>query len=380
MKYTTLLVYVFVMVCSTLAYAQTRKIISGTVACDTQAPECIPLPFTTGNNICTANCSRIIAPSFTDANRMWGNNGNACRTSTDGGQTWANCTTSDPVGSGGLEWIAGASDGSLIVVGRGGGAGGGTANDCIAKRSTNNGVTFGSAIIIATGDPCGGAVTGGNNLICIEDGECALVFVEIGTGIPKVYESLDNGQTWSHLLTTVSSTVPFQSFTYTGIDGYGIAATSQSGFPNIYYTGASWAVTANIPATYATCRGTFVMGTESYYGCIKNTSADRTILNNANVVLSTFRMPEEYSGVGQVSPMYYSPSTGVIYAAGIVDKTVGNLPIGIWVSRDSAATWYKLYEGSTLANGAGFGSIWKHPLNGCLYVAGGSTPQIIRVC
>ena len=117
----------------------------------------------------------------------------------------------------------------------------------------------------------------------------------------------------------------------------------------------------------------------AYNSCGTSTYTTTKIFNDNTVVVQSPSLPDMYIGAGVAAPLMYSPSPGIIYAAASRNAT-GQLPIGIWTSRDSGATFGLLYTGSTLANQITIGSILKHPINGCLYVSGGTSTQLIRVC
>ena len=351
------------------------KIVGPQGQCDTANTGCVPIPFTQGVVLCASGCAKFVSPSYTDATRFWGTNGSGCRTSSDSGSTWAACTT-QPFNSGGKEWFVGTADGAVLGASRGG-AWGGTVNDCVFKRSTDNGVTW-SAAVVVTNQPCGGALAGGNTIVCLANGTCVLLYADQSTSVAQIVTSTDNGQSWTK---TFAGTTFSQAnyFIFDGSDGIG--AASGAATPAVSYAGGAWAMTANYPAGTTICYGSFIMNGVAYNSCGTSPYTTARIINDSTVIAQSPTLPGYYTGAGVTAPMMISPAPGIIYAAGSYTVTPGSLPIGIWASRDSGVTFGLVYKGTTAANGTQAGSMFVHPINGCLYVSGGvSTQQLIKIC
>lgn len=349
------------------------KTVGSQVQCDTANTGCQSFP-TQMTNVCTASCTLFTTYSFTTAGRFWGNNGIGCRTSTNDGVTWANCTVV-PTSSGGKEDIGSASDGSILNAARGGGALPGTASDCVIRRSTDNAASW-SAGFIVTGAACGGALENGNRMVCLSTGECILAFLDVGTANGRVLRSTDNGATWTLVFSTAGAGgATITAVAYNG--NVGFATGGFAGQPSMVAAGATWSLAvANFPAGTSNCLGAYIMTNAAFVAC-EFTSPQMRIYNTGIGIISTFTMPNSSPTFG---PITYSLRTGLIYAAKSHTVTAGALPIGVWVSTNSGTTWNELGVGNTLANSMAGGSIYLSPHTGCIYVSGGTIAQFIKIC
>jgi len=130
--------------------------------------------------------------------------------STDNGTTWTQLTAS-------AGWTARAghssvvmSDGSIILMGGGGFAGGTVKND--TWRSTDNGVTWTQLTASA-----GWTARAGHSSVVMPDGSIVLMGGGDGGGVKNdVWRSTDNGATWTQLTTSAGWT-PRKDFTTVGL-------------------------------------------------------------------------------------------------------------------------------------------------------------------
>lgn len=341
------------------------SVIFGTAGeCNLSFSGCTTIPLTP-TLLCgpSASCPIMLAPSFVSASRFWGNTGSGCKTSTDGAQTWANCTTA-PLSSGAMEHISSAADGSVIVAGSVG-------VTCTIVKSTDNGVTWNTVYSNVAVNGCGGAVSGSNRLICLSDDRCTFLFMNSTSGLPAALESTDDGDTWALSTVGVAGNVP-RSMAWDGTSGIMTSNTLRG----LTYTGGVWAQgTAGIAGcTFIT--GSVVYNSSGYGLCYA--SVENYEMHDANGALfKTITLPGALLTGG--ASYAQSIATNVLYVAANSYVASGNVPVGIWVSRDNGVSFVKIYTtpigtNSSSTTGSAFFA------NGCVYFSVGTTAAIVKIC
>jgi hypothetical protein len=344
-----------------------KKIVGASGECETTNIGCQPIPLIV-TTVCTSSCVLRTRPSFIDVNRMWGSSGVQCNTSVNGGATWSGCTT-QPFNSGGKENYAGASDGSVI----------GTAQpvaDCVIKRSIDNG-TIWTTVYTGVGQQCDGAAIGSTQLTCLNDGSCTFVYRNPAASTYSVIRSTDNGQNWTTIFTSGTTTLSIQTFTLTNAGG--VAPPVQSGRVGVTAVESAWATTSSWAAG-SSCWGSFMLGASSFGVCYSGAGSIyevRDANTGAIIVSPVLSGAVALINTGGVALGF---GTSVIYMLAAWQPVSGSAPIGIYVSRDSGATFVLLGLSSINANSMREGDFWQHPLNGCLYFSAGSTPQFVKIC
>jgi hypothetical protein len=339
------------------------KVVGGQAACDTTLLGCSSIPLTP-TTLCSASCNKLSSLSFTSTSRFWGG-GSDCNTSSDGGLTWANCTT-QPFTSGGIELYVGASDGSVIGSAQ-------LAGVCTIKRSTDNGSNW-TTVFTDGAIGCGGAVSGGTRIKCLSDGQCNFIFRNTVTATPRLLASTDNGQNWT--LTTVgAAAITPVSLAWDGSVGIATA----NGDRSEKYAG-SW---TQGTAAFAGCGG-FISGSVIYngvpYGLCKEAGAlseNYRMMTADGALFKTVTLPGAFPGAGTAS-LAYSLKTDQLYFVAGVDTTP-QVAIGVWVSLDDGVTFVKIYESATSTNGMTNASDIFFS-NGCIYFSGGTTPVFTKIC
>jgi hypothetical protein len=362
------LLWAVVIVCISLIGVSQSEAIKSIVGvsseCDSTNTGCIPIPLA-NTTICSAGCTTLTAKSFTDANRFWGGT-SSCRTSTDGGATWGNCTT-QPLSSGAQENYAEASDGSVIAIGQ-------VTTTCTVKRSTDQGANWTTVYTAAsTAIACGGAVTGGYRLICLSDARCTFSTVHGTTSVPIALESTDNGQTW--VPTTYGAVAT--SFVSMAWDGSAGIATS-NGLRSGKYA-AGWSQGAAAFASCGTISGSVVYNGVGY-GLCKDTGTNEIyrMMTADGALFKAITLPGVYQSSG-VGILAYSVGTNTLHVVANVAVTAGSLPIGVWVSRDDGVTFTKVYTSPQTVNSMGSQSSIFYT-NGCVYYSGGVGTVFNKVC
>lgn len=316
--------------------------------------------------LCSVSCVTLSSPSFTDSNRFWGTTGTGCRTSSNGGSTWGNCTT-QPLSSGGQEQYAGASDGSVIAIGQ-------VALTCTVKRSTDNGSNWTTVYTAAyTAIICGGAVTGGTRLKCLSDGRCTFATLNGTTFFPVVLESIDNGQSWVSSGFGAAGTNPI-SLAWNGVVGIGTSNTLRS----LRYIAGSWGQGSAGFAGCGTISGSVVYNNAAY-GLCKDPTVGSTavrLMTSDGALFQTLTLPDAQTG-GGVGILAYGWTTNILYVVTAVNTSPQAL--GIWVSRDNGVTFVKIFQTATSTNSMSANSDI-FATNGCIYFSGGTSPVFVRIC
>jgi hypothetical protein len=336
--------------------------------CDTNNSGCNPIPLVI-SSLCTASCERNTRPSYTDVNRMWGGT-SSCRTSVNGGSTWGNCTT-QPFSSGAKEDYAGTANGSVV-------GGGAVGADCLIKKSTDNGSIWVTKYTgVGVGETCGGGTTGPTRMSCFADGSCTYAYKSPGD-LAKVIRSTDNGENWSLVFTGVTSTRLIQAGSYTNPNGT-VSQAEGAGWRN--FSGSSGSYANSVAwAAGSSCWGAFILSGTAYGVCYSGAGSIYEIRNSlTGTVVFSPSLPgaQPFATQGGLALGYGS---NIVYMlAGWVPLS-GQVPIGVYVSRDSGATFTLIGLSNIAANSMREGDFWQHPTNGCLYFSAGTIPQFIKIC
>lgn len=315
--------------------------------------------------LCSVSCVNLSSPSFIDSDRFWGTTGTGCRTSLNGGMTWAACTT-QPLSSGGQEQYAGASDGSVIAIGQ-------VATTCTVKRSTDNGSNWTTVYTAAsTAIICGGAISGGSRLKCLSDARCTFSTGHGVTGVPIALESTDNGQTWVSSVYGAAGINPI-SMAWDGSAGISTSNTLRSG-----KYAAGWSQGALAFAGCGTISGSVVYNNAAY-GLCKDPTVGSTavrLMTPDGVLFKTLTLPGAQTGAG-VGILAFGWATNVIYVVTAVNTSPQAL--GVWVSKDNGASFTLIYQTPTTTNSMQANSDI-FAANGCIYFSGGISAVFVRIC
>lgn len=363
----TLLLLLMLLVPSVTYSANVTAVLGGNVVCDPSLITCGAFP-TVVSSVCTAGCPLMSQPSFTDANRIWGNStGSQCRTSTNGGSTWADCLT-QPFASVGRESYAGASDGSVLGTSTVGA-------NCSIARSTDLGANWG-VVYTKVAETCGGAVFEQTELKCTSNGGCTFAYTAASTLV--IVQSSNNGQSWAETFRLGASTIDVRSFSLS-VAGAAIPAISTP-FRGGTAVGTGWTLTSAYPAGANNCNGGFLLGSQGWASCWIGPGGLYQIRNaDTGALQFTANLAGAVNGAATGGVMY-GLGQNLVYAFAAFVPPAGNAPVGVWLSFDNGATFIALGQGSALANSMRGGDVWQHPLNGCLYASVGINPQLIKVC
>jgi hypothetical protein len=344
------------------------SVVGASGACDTTLVGCQPIPLTV-SALCgpLAGCPNLSAQSFTDVNRFWGGGGSTCRTSSNGGVTWAACTTSPGLTGGAMQHYAGASDGSVIGVGQIG-------TTCTIKRSVDNASNWVTVYSNAVSIGCGAGTNGGTLVKCINDGQCNFLFNNTNTNLPGLIASTDNGQNWVLTTVGVAANVPM-SLAWDGTAGILTSNTLRS----LKYTGGAW---SQGTAQFAGCG--IISGSVVYngvgYGLCKaiGVNEDYRLMTADGALFKTITLPGAFTGGGGIGVLAFSVQTNQLYVIANAATTPA-IGLGIWVSRDDGVSFTQIYTSSQLLN-----SMTQNNdiffSNGCVYFSGGTGPMFGKIC
>lgn len=355
-----------------------QKVFGTTVNCDTALSGCQPILLTV-SLICAVGggCPMNSVASFTDSSRFWGrvNQGvQVCRTSIDGGATWANCTTQPfSVGENSTpEHYGSASDGSVIAVST---VTAGTVGTI--RRSTNNGLSW-STVFSEAGVSFSTSLAGGNleaqYVICLSNGNCEFVANMVGGGGTfRVYRSSNNGASW---------TAGEVSIAVTGCPSSGTAWNGNAGISS--YTSAC----AGVIRTYTAIADVWallVWGADpgSCWGPVTYNNIGRVVCGNATnytmyegngTSLATLTLPGALKAV-DVGGISYSTKTNVLYILAGDSTNNGR----VYISINNLVTFFQIGT-INLAGGAMRGGNM-YEANGCIYFSTGFTNIIFgKIC
>jgi len=352
--------------------AVVSRVVGLSSECDTLNAGCIAFP-ATFSAVCTSGCPEIIQPSFTDVNRMWGRTGTgvgSCTTSTNGGSTWAGCTTQAFIGGTfqGQEMYMGTADGSVVVISYD------TTPTCYIRKSTDNGTSWSTKFTFA--DRCSGAFYESASGWCLADGRCEFQSYHSSanpSAIYVIYRSSDNGETWTRGdIATDTSNRPVGSIWDGNI---GIMALTQTTITGGAYSspGAdTWSKGASAASSFGNCWGAVILSSVPYGMC-----SNGTVYTLRDRTGTLFKTP-----TFSPTPLFNVDSGGVSYAYD--NNTIYTLvtssggATGLYVSR-SAGTSFTLIASVNPGSLRG-GTMWKHPINGCVYWVAGTAIRIGKVC
>jgi hypothetical protein len=298
---------------------------------------------------------------------MWGGL-SSCKTSIDGGVTWGDCTT-QPFSSGGKESYAGTADGSVIGTARVG-------VDCFIKKSIDNGTSWATKFT-AAGEACGGGTTGPTWVSCFFDGSCVFVYKN-ASDLGKVVRSTDNGESWSTIFTGVASTRLIQASSYASpnsvvVQAEGVGWRNVSGSSSSYINSVAWAAGSS-------CWGAYILNGTAFGVCYSGAGSIYQIRNSLTGALVFSPTLPGAIALGNVGGVALGYGSSVVYTLATWQPVSGLAPIGIYVSRDSGATYTLLGLSNVTVNSMREGDFWAHPTNGCLYFSAGLTPMFGKIC
>lgn len=349
--------------------------------CDRAFSGCLTIP-TQGIVVCPATsgtCPLRIAGDYVVDTRMWGTrNAAPCRVSNDRGITWSNCPTMpEPTATS----IAGAGDGSVIVVGT---TGGGT--NCKIQRSTDGANSWTTVFDMSLHGIGGACSTGsqGSMLKCTIDGQCVFLYDANAGSVIRAITSTDFGASWTFGGASTPLGANIRSMAFDGIieSGIGGLGVTSGGLRAFLQAAASWNATA-VWAGTGLCWGSVIYN-GSARGLCSTTSgtvvhtlrAGATGLTDATLVL-----PGGYpTGDASVGINGMSIGTNVMYIIGTVNTLVsGQLQLGVWASRDNLASIVPLFSTNQPSGPLREGDVLYH--QGCIWFSGGNVaPMIGKVC
>ena len=350
--------------------AQTpRSIVGASGECDTNNAGCQPIPLTL-TTLCTVSCPYVSQPSLTDANRFWGSLvGSTCNTSTNGGATWAACTTQPPAFATGIkETYAGAADGSVIGAAQiGTGA-------CNIVRSVDNGANWTTVFTKASRSCSPG--NEGTLLKCRSNGVCILPFLDGGTGVCYTYASTDNGQTWAEGTGVSTCNAAPVNSSFDGTHGM-VQPQTNGGVSHAWFTvdGSTWNKSTAWPAAAGTCWGGVIYNSTSHGVCFQATNY--TLRDTAGALELNMTLPG-VTAVVNSGGLAYSLGSNNLYVLATWTPVSGASPIGIWITRDGS-TFVLLATTPTSVNSMRGGDFYAG-INGCLYFSAGTTPMFGKIC
>jgi hypothetical protein len=362
-------ILVVIVVCSLVGISSSEAIIktAGMASqCDTANAGCFSVPLQ-ASVLCgpAASCPNVAMPSLTNANRFWGGTGSSCRTSSDGGTTWANCTT-QPLSSGSRENYAGTSDGSVIAIGQVGAT-------CTIKRSIDNAANWTTVFTNAVLG-CNANGNSGSTVQCLSDGQCDFVFTD-GAGLPRVLHSDDDGQNWTLTTNGAVATSTFTTLAWDGING----VVTSNGSRGEKYSSGLWTQGGGAIAGCDSISGAVVWNSVGYQLCNTNGTGEGFQLRNTDgTLITSITLP----GANQTgaNPIYMVALNGsTLYAVTNVVPSPVQLPLGIWLSRDAGVSFTKIFTSSSGVNSINTISNM-FTANGCIYFSGGSSAMFVKVC
>jgi hypothetical protein len=357
--------------------AVVKKIAGLKSECDTTNIGCQPIPLTF-SAVCTVSCPQVIMPSFTDANRMWGRTSTgvgSCTTSIDGGATWNACATQPFVGGvwQGREMYMGTADGGVVVLSFE------STPTCQIRKSTDNAVTWQTKFTDSGANTrCAGTLFESATGWCLADGRCEFQSYH-SSNVPayRVYRSTDNGENWTKGSDTGVDTTnnPAGSIWDGSVGMMALTQTTISGAPYSSPTGDTWSEGTATATSYGDCWGQVILSSTAYSVCADNTVY--TLRNRLGTLFKTPTFPATPVMVFSVDSggVSYAYDSSTIYT---LVSLVSPAHTGLYVSRNAGTSYTFLADVST--TGVRGGTMWKHPLNGCVYWVAGGVLRIGKVC
>jgi hypothetical protein len=349
-----------------LAATSIGVIYGSQLACNPANPGCTPIPLTL-TTLCTVTCPLRSSFSFTDSARFWGSTAGvgACRTSTDGGVTWAACA-SQPYAAGDTEHFAGASNGNVIGVGS-------PAGVCTMSLSTNLGVSWAPVFTQAGSCTTGGLE--GQRIYCLSDGRCE--FIAVG----QIFRTANNGLTWTAGETGIAPNCSIIGMAWDGTAGIAPSQNTGCGGGGVarsFFSSAdAWADSVTWNGTQGNCWGTVVYNGTARAICqsASATPDERyTLRDSTGVNIASLTLPgAELAGTSAGGPAI-SPFTSTLY---IFAQSSSGF-ITVWLSRDNLASFTTL--GTFGGGGAGIRGGNTFYSSGCIYLTGGLTPMFGKIC
>ena len=342
------------------------RIVGLSSECDTALSGCNPIPLTV-TTLCTVNCARLSSPSLTDANRVWGFDGSNCRTSINGGATWANCVSNPDAAA--LYHYASTGDGFVVAAGI---TNGGTR--CKIYKSTNNGTSWTNMFDEAVTD-CGNPASGGTMMKCVLSGTCTLVFKNGGNANYLI--STNHGDSWTRVALGAISQTP-TSMMFDGLVGFSTPTTSDgiSNFKAYNYSGGAWSLGTTWPAV-TRCWPSISLSSGSSLCQTGGTGISYTLRSGAaGALVNTISIPEAIT-TANPGMIAINPFSNALYV--VTNDNTGKM--GVWVAVDgvTASSLVRIFTGPVAVAMTNQADI--NYANGCIYFSAGTgTPIFAKIC
>jgi hypothetical protein len=343
------------------------KVFGLTGECSLSFSGCTVIPLTP-TTLCTISCPQQTSFSYTDANRFWGASTGvgSCLTSTNGGITWVACAT-QPFTTGNREFYAGAADGSVIAVGTTTGP-----TTCTIKKSTNNGASW-STVFTALQQCTSGSLEG-QRLFCLSDDRCGFIGWDATT--VTMFRSNDDGDNWVQGETSTGGNCAIPSTIWNGTAGFIPSQNTGCGGGSVakagYTTIDSWLTSSVWSGTQGSCWNAVIYNGAPRAICQVG-GANYTMNTETGAVANTLVLPGVSTGADS-GGVALTPFANTMY----IVATKAASGIGIWVSRDSLASFTMV--GSFGGGGAGPRGGNSFFANGCIYFTTGQTAMFGKVC
>jgi len=329
-------------------------------------------------------CTRTAVPDWSNEDVFYGTNGNVCRKSIDGGDTWADCGA-NPSATVVMNDYAVTMNGTVLAAGN---DGGGTVFRI--SRSTDGAASWS---FVYNSTPVNGIVTFPTNgqLRCARTTNLCTFYGRAPAAGNDVFSltSTDDGLTWTLATGIGANTVGWQavimnqdgSLAFANVNaGDGFTASNRT----MLFDGANW---TRAPLTFATtagglCNWAFILNGVPRTIC-HSTSSGTTfnMMDEVGNIQTTFTIPDFPSGNGGAGVgQAISVRTNAIHFVG--PTTIGQT--GFWVSADAGVSFTKIFETDTAGAGISTqGSIYEG-VNGCIYTAylagAGVASTVVRIC
>ena len=356
--------------------ASVQSIAGGALACPASNTNCFPIPLTL-TPLCTAIsvCPKNTSFSYTNSSRFWGVDpvAQTCRTSTDGGAVWGNCTT-QPFTPAISMMIAGAPDGGVIAVGSVAGP------VCTFRRSTDNGSNWTTVFTQAV--DCSESANNGTWLYCLADSRCESIHPGVVSGtVNRIYRSSDNGVTWGIGETSTNTWIAIDgSAAWNGLAGF--AHTVNASARAFTANSDLWANSAIWPAGPTQCSAPVIYNGNPYGLCFDNSVPTYRLYDTSGTVFSTLTLPNA-NLTGTAPAVALAPFGNSLYVIATLGRNPtpcggGLCPIGIWLSRNNLVSFELIATTADAVNNATTGNAFY--ANGCIYFSSGTTIMFGKIC
>lgn len=328
-------------------------------------------------------CTRIAVPDWSNEDVFYGTDGNDCRKSIDGGDTWNDCGA-NPSATVVMNDYAVTMNGTVLAAAN---DGGGTVFRI--SRSTDGAASWS---FVYSSTPVDGMTTFPTNgrLRCARTANLCTFYGRAPTAGNDIFSltSIDDGLTWALTTGIGVSSVGWQAVimnqdgtqAFANVNaGDGFTATNRT----MLFDGVSW---SRAPLTFATtagglCNWAFLLNGTTRTIC-HSTGLGTTfnMMDEVGNIQTTFTIPDFPSGNGTAGiGQAISVRTNAIHFVGTT--TTGRT--GFWVSADAGVSFTKIFETDGAGSGiSSQGSIYEG-VNGCIYTAylvGGASSTVVRIC